>query len=101
MRQLRELGIYKAPDGGEHVAAAGLFGFYLLYGVANFSTGFPACVVEPTGRIVSAARPTRWRAEDLLYTNRTYREVFATGGIARTGSERGLTPESKTDELSA
>ena len=106
MRQLRELGIYRTPDGGEHVAVAGLFGFYLLYGAAAFSTGFPAYVVEPSGRIVSAARPTAWRAEDLLDTGRTYREAFATRGIPRApqprvGPGRELTTEQDEDERAA
>ncbi|HEY9282211.1 MAG TPA: hypothetical protein VIP46_02045 [Pyrinomonadaceae bacterium] len=98
MRQLRELGIYRSPDGGEHVAVAGLFGFYLLYGAAAFSTGFPAYVVEPSGRIVSAARPTAWRAEDLLDTGRTYGDVYSTRGIPRAPNPRVETARLPTTE---
>ena len=101
MRQLRQLGIYSTPDGGQHVAVAGLFGFYLLYGVATFSTGFPAYVVEPSGRIVSAARPTSWRAEDLLDTGRTYHKVFATHGIPRAPNLRACSESKRITEPSA
>ena len=78
MRQLRELGIYKTPDGREHVARAGLLGSYLLFVVSRCAEGFPAYVVDLSGRVVAATQPTPWRSEELLDTGRTFHEIFAT-----------------------
>lgn len=78
MRQLRELGIYKTPDGRAHVARAGLLGSYLLFGLSRCSEGFPTYVVNLAGRVVAAMQPTPWRADELLDTGRTFYEVLAT-----------------------
>lgn len=78
MRQLRELGIYKTPDGRAHVARAGLFGSYLLFGLNRCVEGFPTYVVDLAGRVVAATQPTAWRSEELHDTGRTFHEVFAT-----------------------
>jgi len=78
MRQLRERGIYKTPDGREFVACAGLLGHYLLYGLSKGIVGFPAYVIDVAGRIVSATQPTVWQSEELSDTGRTLREIFAT-----------------------
>lgn len=78
MRQLRERGIYKTPDGREHVACAGIYGNYLLYRLAAGVEGFPAYVIDLTGRVVAATQPTPWNAEELLDTRRTLPEVCAT-----------------------
>lgn len=78
MRQLRELGIYRTPDGREHVARAGLLGSYLLFKVCGYAGGFPAYVVDLSGRVVAATQPTPWHSDELLDTGRTFHEVFAT-----------------------
>jgi len=78
MRQLRERGIYKTPDGREHVACAGIFGNYLLYRLLGAVEGFPAYVVDAGGRVVAATQPTPWKSEELLDTERTLREIHAT-----------------------
>jgi hypothetical protein len=92
MRQLRELGIYRTPDGREHVARAGLLGSYLLFGVSRCNEGFPTYVVDLSGRIVAATQPTPWWSDELLDTGRTFDEVFATPRkIADTAPLSGLT----------
>ena len=78
MRQLRELGIYKTPDGRAHVARAGFFGSYLLFGLNRCAEGFPTYVVDLAGRVVTATQPTPWRSDELLDTGRTFHEVLAT-----------------------
>lgn len=75
---MRELGIYRTPDGREHVARAGLLGSYLLFGVSRCADGFPTYVVDLSGRVVAATQPTPWHSEELLDTGRTFHEVFAT-----------------------
>ena len=78
MRQLRERGIYKTPDGREHVACAGIFGNYLLYRLTVGVGGFPAYVVDVAGRVVAATQPTPWKSEELHDTNRTLPEIHVT-----------------------
>ena len=78
MRQLRELGIYKTPDGRAHVARAGLLGSYLLFGLNRCAEGFPTYVVDLAGRVVGATQPTPWLSDELLDTGRTLHEVLAT-----------------------
>jgi hypothetical protein len=78
MRQLRELGIYKTPDGRAHVARAGLFGSYLLFGLNRCADGFPTYVVDLAGRVMTATQPTPWRSDELLDTGRTFHVAFAT-----------------------
>jgi hypothetical protein len=78
MRQLRERGIYKTPDGREYVACAGIFGNYLLYRLTGTVEGFPTYVVDVTGRVVAATQPTPWKSEELLDTERTLLEIYAT-----------------------
>ena len=78
MRQLRELGIYRTPDGRAHVARAGLLGSYLLFGLSRCAEGFPTYVVDLAGRVVGATQPTPWRSDELLDTGRTFHEIFAT-----------------------
>ena len=78
MRQLREPGIYRTPDGRGHVACAGLLGSYLLFGVSRCAEGFPTYVVDLSGRVATATQPTPWRSEELFDTGRTFHEVFAT-----------------------
>lgn len=78
MRQLRELGIYRTPDGRAHVARAGLLGSYLLFGLNRCAEGFPTYVVDLAGRVVAATQPTPWSSEELLDTGRTFHELLAT-----------------------
>lgn len=78
MRQLRELGIYKTPDGKAHVARAGLLGSYLLFGLGRCAEGFPTYVVDLAGRVVTPTQPTPWLSEELFDTGRTFHEVLAT-----------------------
>lgn len=78
MRQLRELGIYRTPDGRAHVARAGLLGSYLLFRLNGCAEGFPAYVVDLAGRVVAATQPTPWRSDELLDTGRTFYEILAT-----------------------
>lgn len=78
MRQLRERGIYRTPNGKEFVACAGILGFYLLYSLSGGVSGIPAYVIDVTGRIVSATQPTPWYSEQLSDTGRTFLEIFAT-----------------------
>jgi hypothetical protein len=78
VRQLRELGIYRTPDGRAHVARAGFLGSYLLFGLSGCVEGFPTYVVDLAGRVVAATQPTPWRSDELLDTGRTFHEIFAT-----------------------
>lgn len=78
MRQLRELSIYKTPDGRAHVARAGLLGSYLLFRLGRCAEGFPAYVVDLAGRVVTPTQPTPWLSEELFDTGRTFHEVLAT-----------------------
>jgi hypothetical protein len=78
MRQLRERGIYRTPDGKEFVVCAGLLGHYLLYGLSKGVAGFPAYVVDVAGRIVTATQPTPWKSEELSDTGQTLSDIFAT-----------------------
>lgn len=78
MRELRELGIYKTPDGKAHVARAGLLGSYLLFGLGRCAEGFPTYVVDLAGRVVAATQPTPWCSDELHDTGRTFHEVLAT-----------------------
>ncbi len=78
MRQLRELGIYKTPDGRAHVARAGLLGSYLLFRLNRCAEGFPAYVVDLAGRVVAATQPTLWCSDELLDTGQTFYEILAT-----------------------
>ena len=100
MRQLREPGIYRTPDGREHVARAGLLGSYLLFGVSRCAEGFPTYVVDLSGRVVAATQPTPWKSDELLDTGRTFDEIFATprktadgststSGLTRVSVQRG------------
>ncbi len=78
MRQLRERGIYKTPDGRQFVACAGILGNYLLYSLHGGTSVLPAFAVDMTGRVVAATQPTRWLADELMDTGRTLQAVFAT-----------------------
>ena len=78
MRQLRELGIYRTPDGRAHVARAGLFGSYLLFELNRCAEGFPRYVVDLAGRVVTPTQPTPCLSDELLDTGRTCHEVLAT-----------------------
>jgi hypothetical protein len=78
MRQLRELGIYRTPDGRAHVARAGLLGAYLLFRLNRCAEGFPAYVVDLAGRVVAATQPTPWSSEELFETGGTFHELLAT-----------------------
>lgn len=78
MRQLRELGIYRTPDGRAHVARAGLLGSYLLFKLSGCAEGFPSYVVDLSGRVIAATQPTPWRSDELHDTGRTFHEILAT-----------------------
>ena len=78
MGQLRERGVYKAPDGKELVACAGILGYYLLYSLTRAASGIPAYVIDAAGHITSETQPTGWKAEDLRDTGRTFLEMFLT-----------------------
>ena len=85
MCQLRERGIYKAPDGKELVACAGILGHYLLYSLTKGANGIPVYVVDSAGHITSATQPTEWKANDLHDTGRTFLEMFLTPRRLREG----------------
>lgn len=83
MRQLRERGVYKAPDGKELIACAGILGYYLLYNLTKGTNGIPAYVIDASGHIISVNQPTQWKADDLRDTGQTFLEMFLTPRFVR------------------
>ncbi len=72
MKELRERGIYKLPDGEEFVAGAARGGGYALYNPQIWKRyGVPDYEVSAQGRVTKMGESTRWSVEDLLDTGRT------------------------------
>lgn len=72
MKELRERGIYKLPDGDEFVASFARGGGYALYNPQIWKRyGVPDYEVDAQGRVTRMGESTRWRLEDLLDTGRT------------------------------
>ena len=72
MKDLRERGIYKLPDGEEFVASVARGGSYVLYNPQIWKRyGVPDYEVSAEGRLTRMGESTRWRIEDLSDTGRT------------------------------
>jgi hypothetical protein len=73
MRDLRERGVYKLPDGEEFVAGiAAHGGGYALYNPQIWKRyGVPDYEVNAQGKLTRMGESTRWRVEDLLDTGQT------------------------------
>jgi hypothetical protein len=73
MKELRERGLYRLPDGAEFVASpAARGGGYALYDPQVWKRyGLPDYQIDATGRLNKMGESTRWRAEDLIDTGQT------------------------------
>lgn len=73
MKELRERGLYRLPDGGEFVASiAPRGGGYALYDPKIFkSYGLPDYQIDAQGRLNRMGESTRWFADDLIDTGQT------------------------------
>jgi hypothetical protein len=73
MKELRERGLYRLPDGGEFVASiAPRGGGYELYDPQIFKRyGLPDYQIDAQGRLKRMGESTRWLAEDLIDTGQT------------------------------
>jgi hypothetical protein len=73
MKELRERGLYRLPDGGEFVATAATRGAgYTLYDPQVFKRyGLPDYQIDAQGRLNRMGESTRWMAEDLIDTGQT------------------------------
>ena len=73
MKELRERGLYRLPDGGEFVVGiAARGGGYELYDPQIFKRhGLPDYKIDAQGRLNQMGQSTRWSAEDLIDTGRT------------------------------
>ncbi|HXM51147.1 MAG TPA: hypothetical protein VN956_25100 [Pyrinomonadaceae bacterium] len=73
MKELRERGLYRLPDGGEFVVGiAARGGGYELYDPQIFKRhGLPDYQIDAQGRLNQMGQSTRWSAEDLIDTGRT------------------------------
>ena len=80
MQQLRDLGIYTLPEGGEFVAHAVFRCGYVLYTpVAWEFFGMHAYESDGTGNIQLNGRPTGWHIKDLTDAGRTARSRSRSG----------------------
>ena len=72
MKELRERGLYRLPDGGEFVVGiAARGGGYELYDPQIFKRhGLPDYQIDAQGRLNQMGQSTRWLAEDLIDTGR-------------------------------
>ena len=71
---LRELGVYKLPDGGEYVASSFYSGGCCLYTPSAWVLFAGAELrVDSCGRLFRRGMPTRWNVHDLRDTGRTAR----------------------------
>jgi len=73
MKELRERGLYRLPDGGEFVVGiAARGGGYELYDPQIFKRhGLPDYQIDAQGRLNQMGQSTRWSTEDLIDTGRT------------------------------
>ena len=73
MKELRERGLYRLPDGAEFVASpAARGGGYALYDPQVWKRyGMPDYQIDATGRLNKMGESTRWRTEDLIDTGQT------------------------------
>lgn len=72
MKDLRERGVYRLPDGEEFVAGTAHGGGYALYNPQIWKCyGVPDYEVNVQGKLTRMGESTRWRVEDLLDTGRT------------------------------
>jgi hypothetical protein len=69
--RLKELGIYRLPDGREFVVSESGRDAYSLYApLAWKNFGLAEYRIHADGRLLSKGTLTRWRMEDLTYTGR-------------------------------
>lgn len=72
MKELRERGVYRLPDGEEFVAGIAHGGGYALYNPQIWKRyGVPDYEVGVQGRLTRMGESTRWHVEDLLDTGLT------------------------------
>ncbi|HEX8180304.1 MAG TPA: hypothetical protein VF525_12230 [Pyrinomonadaceae bacterium] len=72
MKDLRERGIYRTPDGDELVASVTRGGAYALFNPKVWQRyGVPDYEVDAQGRLTRMGESTRLRVEDLQDTGRT------------------------------
>ena len=73
MKELRERGLYRLPDGGEFVASsAPRGGGYALYDPQVWKRyGLPDYQIDAQGRLNRMGESTRWLADDLIDTGQT------------------------------
>ncbi len=72
MQELRDLGIYNLPEGGEFVVHEVLSGVYVLYTPAAWEfSGLHAYESDGKGNMHLHGRSTRWNIKDLTDTRRT------------------------------
>lgn len=72
MKELRERGIYKLPDGDEFVASFARGGGYALYNPQIWKRyGVPDYEIDAQGRVTKMGESTRWRLDDLEDTGQT------------------------------
>ena len=72
MKDLRERGIYRLPEGEELVASVARGGGYALYNPQIWKRyGVPDYEVDPQGRLTRMGESTRLRVDDLTDTGRT------------------------------
>lgn len=73
MKELRERGLYRLPDGGEFVVTVADRGVgYALYDPQIFKRyGLPDYQIDAQGRLNRMGESTRWLADDLIDTGET------------------------------
>ncbi len=73
MKELRERGLYRLPDGGEFVASSAPRGDgYALYDPQVWKRyGLPDYQIDSQGRLNRMGESTRWLSEDLIDTGQT------------------------------
>jgi hypothetical protein len=72
MKELRERGIYRLPDGIELVASFARGGGFALYNPQIWKRyGVPDYEVDARGRVTQLGQSTHWRADDLEDTGQT------------------------------
>ena len=72
MKELRERGIYRLPDGEELVASVARGSGYALYDPGVWKHyGLPDYLIDARGRMTRLGQSTVLTAEDLIDTGRT------------------------------
>jgi hypothetical protein len=73
MKELRERGLYRLPDGAELIARpAARGGGYALYDQQVWRrNGMPDYQIDEKGRLNRMGESTRWSADDLIDTGQT------------------------------